>query len=115
VNYLRNTPLSEYGADITLDVPLHVDHDFEVDQDGVSHLVTFIYVGDNEDDVTETRVDLEGVVSDLCEFYGDEQGYNQLYLVAHEFHRLAEKLREKAGYIEDSDRAVGDLFHLPDD
>lgn len=106
--------MSEYGADITLDVAVHVDHDFEVDQDGVSHLVTFLYVGD-EDDPVETRVDLDGIITDMCEFYGDATGYNQLYLVAHEFSRLAEKLREKAGYIEDSDQAVGDLFNLPDD
>lgn len=106
--------MSEYGADITLGVPLHVDHDFEVDQDGVGYLVTFLYVGD-EDTATETRVDLEGVVDDLCDFYGDAEGYRQLYLVAHEFSRMAERLREKAGYIEDSDRAVGDLFHLDDD
>lgn len=106
--------MSEYGADITLDVPIHVDHDFEVDKDGVSYLVTFLYVGE-EEDATEARVDLEGVVTDLCDFYGDVEGYKQLYLVAHEFQRLAEKLREKAGYIEDSPAAVGDLFNLPDD
>lgn len=106
--------MSEYGADISVDFPIHVDHDFEVDADGVSHIVTFLYVGD-EDEAYETRVSLEGVIEDLCEYYGELDGYQQMYLVAHEFDRMSEKLRERAGIIEDGERAVGRLFSFDED
>ena len=103
--------MSYYGSDTYLTFPLHVDHDFVVDNDGVSYIVTFLYAGD-EDEATEVRVDLEGVTDDLCEFYGDLNGYQRLYSIAHEFSRVAEKLRTAAGRIEDSSDAVGDLFNV---
>ena len=58
---------------------------------------------------------LDDVIEALCEFYGDVDGYQHLYLVAHELSRAAEVLREKAGIIEDSTSAVSDLFNLTDD
>jgi len=103
--------MSDYGSDTYLTFPLHVDHDVVVDNDGVSYIVTFLYAGD-EDEATEVRVDLEGVTDDLCEFYGDLNGYQRLYSIAHEFSRVAEKLRTAAGRIEDSSDAVGDLFNV---
>ena len=106
--------MSEYGSDITLELPIHVDHDFDIDADGICNIVTFIYVGD-EDDATESRVDLEGVSDEISEFYGDINGYQKLYSIAHEFTRLAERLRATAGRIEDSTEAVDDLFNIPDE
>lgn len=106
--------MSEFGSDITLDIPIHVDHDFDIDADGICYLATFIYVGDG-DEATETKVDLEGVTDELSEFYGDINGYQKLYSIAHEFTRLAERLRATAGRIEDSTEAVDDLFNIPDD
>mgnify|MGYP001238666040 FL=1 len=103
--------MSDYGSDTYLTFPLHVDHDFVVDNDGVSYIVTFLSAGD-EDEATEVRVDLEGVTDDLCEFYGDLNGYQHLYSIAHEFSRVAEKLRTAAGRVEDSTDAVGDLFNV---
>jgi|TARA_R110001599_G_C11925084_1_gene628980 hypothetical protein len=106
--------MSEFGSDITLEIPVHVDHDFEVDADGISYIVTFLYIDDDEDAI-ETRVSLEGVTDDLCEYYGDIDGYQRLYSIAHEFSRVAEKLRSTAGRIEDSSDAVDDLFNISDD
>tara|TARA_B110000971_G_C19739426_1_gene376790 strand:- start:136 stop:450 length:315 start_codon:yes stop_codon:yes gene_type:complete len=103
--------MSEFGSDITLEIPVHVDHDFEVDADGISYIVTFLYIDDDEDAI-ETRVSLEGVTDDLCEYYGDIDGYQRLYSIAHEFSRVAEKLRSTAGRIEDSSDAVDDLFNI---
>ena len=45
----------------------------------------------------------------------DVEEYQHFYVVAHEFSRAAETLREKAGLIEDSVSAVSDLFDLTDD
>ena len=106
--------MSEFGSDITLEIPVHVDHDFEVDADGISYIVTFLYIDDDEDAI-ETRVSLEGVTDDLCEYYGDIDGYQRLYSIAHEFSRVAEKMRATAGRIEDSSDAVDDLFNISDD
>jgi|TARA_B110000977_G_C10771490_1_gene374853 hypothetical protein len=106
--------MSEFGSDITLEIPVHVDHDFEVDADGISYIVTFLYIDDDEDAI-ETRVSLEGVTDDLCEYYGDIDGYQRLYSIAHEFSRVAEKLRSTAGRIEDSSDAVDDLFNISDE
>ncbi len=106
--------MSEFGSDITLEIPVHVDHDFEVDVDGISYIVTFLYV-DEAEDAIETKVSLEGVTEDLCSFYGDIDGYQKLYSIAHEFSRIAEKMRSTAGRIEDSADAVDDLFNIPND
>ena len=86
----------------------------DVDDDGISYLVTSLFVGD-EEEAQEIRTPLDDVIEALCEFYGDVDGYQHLYLVAHELSRAAEVLREKAGIIEDSTSAVSDLFNLTDD
>ena len=106
--------MSGYGSDTSITFPIHVDHDFVVDADGVSSIVTFLYAGE-EDEATEVKVDLEGVVEDLCEFYGNIDGYQRLYTIAHEFSRMAEMLRASAGRIENSVDAVDDLFNIVDE
>ena len=102
--------MSGYGSDTSITFPIHVDHDFVVDADGVSSIVTFLYAGE-EDEATEVKVDLEGVVEDLCDF----DGYQRLYTIAHEFSRMAEMLRASAGRIENSVDAVDDLFNIVDE
>ena len=106
--------MSEYGSDVELTLPIHIDHDFDIDEDGVSSIVSLIYIGDNEDPL-ETRVDLEGVADELCEDYGDINGYQHLYSIAHEFTRLSERLRESAMRIEDTPAYIDDLFNLSDE
>ena len=66
-------------------VPIDLEHDVEVDDDGISYLISNVYLGER---------------------------YQHLYVVAHEFSCAAEALREKAGLIEDSVSAVSDLFCL---
>jgi hypothetical protein len=106
--------MSNIESDTLLQVPIYLENDFEVDDDGVSFIVTSLFVGDGEE-AHEIRIQLDDVVEALCEFYGDVDGYQHLYLVAHELSRAAEVLREKAGIIEDSTSAVSDLFNLTDD
>ncbi|MDA9855364.1 hypothetical protein N9C80_02935 [Paracoccaceae bacterium] len=106
--------MSNIESDTLLQVPIYLENDFEVDDDGVSFIVTSLFVGDGEE-AHEIRTQLDDVVEALCEFYGDVDGYKHLYLVAHELSRAAEVLREKAGIIEDSTSAVSDLFNLTDD
>ena len=106
--------MSEYGSDIVLETSVHVDHDFEIDDHGVSTIVTFLYANDDEE-ANESRVSLEGVISGVIDFYGDLDGYQKLYSIAHEFSRLAEQMRGVAGRIENSTDAVDDLFKISDE
>lgn len=105
--------MSDYGQDIVLKVPLHVDADFDIDADGNCSIVAIIF-DDNEDDPTEVFVDFEGVVESLIEFHADADGYQKLYCLAHEFSRMAARLREKATLIEDSSSVINSLFDIDD-
>ena len=95
-----------------LNVPIYCTNEFDVDEDGNSYIVNVIYVGDDEDEPTEIRVELEDVIEEMIAEYGDTDGYQFLYMVAHELSRQANALRSKANYIEDSTNAVGRLFDL---
>lgn len=95
-----------------LNVPIYCTNEFDVDEDGNSYIVNVIYVGDDEDEPTEIRVELEDVIEEMIAEYGDTEGYQFLYMVAHELSRQANALRSKANYIEDSTNAVGRLFDL---
>jgi hypothetical protein len=103
--------MGNYGTDASLQVPVSLEFDVDLDDDGVSYFVANVYIADT-DDSQEIRVETEEVVESLSDFYGDPEGYQHLYIVAHELSRVAEQLREKAGLIEDSITAVGDLFDL---
>lgn len=107
--------MSEVQADVELTVPVYVDNDIEVDDHGICRIVSLIYVGDEQDECVEARVELDAVIEEIIEFYKDSNSYNQMYLVAHELSRAAERLRSVAAIIEDSSIAVSDLFDIDDD
>lgn len=94
-----------------LNISIYCTNEFEVDENGNSNIVNVIYVGEDDDPV-EIRVDMADVVEEMVEEYGDLDGYQYLYMIAHELARHAETLREKASYIEDSTNAVGRLFDV---
>lgn len=106
--------MSNYGNDAILHVPLSFDFDIDVDDDGISYLVGNVFLAESEE-CEEWRVELDEVLDGLMDEYGDVDGYQHLYVCAHELARAAEVLREKAGHIEDSVLAVNDLFDLSDD
>ena len=96
----------------SLSLGISVENDLEVDAEGVLHIVTFIFVEDN-DDATEIRLGFEEVIENLIDFYRDDPlekaGYQQLYSIANEFTRQADRLRDVAGQMEDRNIS-GDLF-----
>lgn len=94
-----------------LTVPIQITNEFDVDRNGNSYIVTVIYTAD-EDDPVEVRVSLDDVVNTMADEYSDPEGYQHMYVVAHELSRCSEELREKASYVEDSANAVGRLFDL---
>lgn len=94
-----------------LNLTIYCTNELEVDRNGNSFIVNVIYLGEDDDPV-EVRVDMSDVIEEMIEDYGDTDGYQHLYMVAHELSRHAETLREKASYIEDSTNAVGRLFDV---
>jgi len=103
-----------YGTDASITVPISLEFDIDVDDDGVSYFVGSLFVGDDEDG-QDIRVETDSVVEALCDYYSDVDGYQHLYVVAHELTRIAEVLRDRAGTVEDSVLAVNDLFDLKDE
>jgi sulfur transfer protein SufE len=105
--------MSEHGQDMQLHVPLYVDADFDIDDDGICSIVCLIYA--NDDEPEEVFVDFEGVVESFLDFHSQNIDYQTIYSLAHEFNRMSERLREKACLIEDSQSAVNILFDISDD
>lgn len=94
-----------------LTTPIQLTNEFDVDRNGNSYIVTVIYAGDDEDP-SEVRVPLDDIINAMTDDYSDPEGYQHMYLVAHELSRCSEELRERASYVEDSANAVGRLFDL---
>lgn len=105
--------MSDHGVTGVIELPIYIENDFEVDEDGVCSILTIIFAGE-DDDAQEFRVNLEHLVDDIIDWNRDEgySGYQQLYSIAHEFTRHAARLREIAVQLEDSDLHVGDLFDI---
>lgn len=96
---------------VSIEIPITVENDLEVDSEGQFFILTFIFPQDEEDSV-EARVLFDDIIESLIEFHADEpgaSGYGQLYLIANELSRYAERLREVAGRMEDTEVA-DDLF-----
>ncbi len=89
----------------SLEVPIQVEWDLEVDPDGKFEVVSYIYLQDG-DEGTEVRGDFDAIVEDLIVYYAESMsssdGYGQLYCIAHELHRHGERLRTVAAQIEDA-------------
>jgi hypothetical protein len=96
----------------SLSLDISVENDLEVDAEGVLHIITFIFVEDS-DEPTEIRLSFEEVIDNLIDFYRDDPvekaGYQQLYSIANEFTRHADRLRDVAGQMEDRNIS-GDIF-----
>ena len=99
--------MEDLGNDAVLfedGIPLWVDVDLEVDDDGQLAVVIDLTV-DEFDEITIKRPLFE-IVEGLME----DNDYQMLYTVANELVRESERLREKAQRIEDSTANVSDLF-----
>lgn len=95
---------------------LHIDvcaeNDLEIDDNGQLHSVTYLFVGEEEAS-TEVRLSFEDIVDNFIEFYRDSTteraAYQELFAVANEFSRYADRLRDVAGQMEDHS-ITGDSF-----
>jgi len=91
-------------AKATLPVHISVENDIEVDINGNCQLLTLLFVGDDDEPI-ETRLPLDGVISNLTDYYrevrANEHGYMQLYAIANEFEKAVDELRDIASQLED--------------
>jgi len=86
----------------TIELPILVENDLEVDNDGRFFVVSYIFPAEDDESV-EIRVEFEQIIDNLIDFYREDQGpsgYNQLYLIAHELDRHAHSLRDIASLME---------------
>ena len=107
----KGAKLNPNGVDITIPQQFYFENDLEIDDDGACELVTLVYVADEEDPIV-VKASFESVISDVIEAYtemGVDQ-YQQIYSLAHELSRNAERLRSTAQQMEDSFTVVSDLF-----
>ena len=103
----------DLGQDATLfedGIPIWLDLEFEVDDDGMFNVLIYLIVDEFEEKVI--RKPLYEVIDYMLD---DETDYSKLYAGANEMVRESERLREKAQIIEDSTANVSDLFDAPYD
>ena len=101
--------MSYLGTDASLVVPISLEFDVVVDNDGTSYFVGSLFVRDDEKG-QNIQLATDQVIGSLSDFDGDIDGYQHLYIDAHMLNRMAEVLREQAGMAEDSITATSDLF-----
>jgi len=91
------------GEEVTLSVPIYVENDIECDADGNLQLQTFLYADKDDEEGTELSFMFNEVVDKCIEYYQEENNNdsrNRMYCIAHELSRQAEKLRNKADYMD---------------
>lgn len=101
--------VEDLGQDANLfedGIPLWVDVELEVDDDGILNIISNISVDDMEDIVI--RKPFYEVIELML--HQLSISYFSLYEVANELVRESERLREKAQRMEDSTGNVSDLF-----
>jgi hypothetical protein len=106
---MRDHPAEDTGADGKLfdaGIPFYIDHDLQVINSGTLFVQSTIEVGDI-DRLTVLKPFYE-IITDILDNVEDD--YGELYAIANELNREAERLRELAQRIEDSDQSVADLF-----
>lgn len=96
----------------TLELPLTVENDLEVDNNGTFFVITHLFPDDSDDSV-EIRINFEHIIDNLIDFYRGEcstsSSYGQLYLIANELDRYKDTLRTVAEHIEGKHHSE-DLF-----
>jgi|TARA_R100000951_G_scaffold36334_2_gene31095 hypothetical protein len=100
----------DYGQDLTLEVPIFIDNDLQVDDHGVLNLSCTLYL-DLDDGPQTFKVPFYSMTDAIVEFHTEEKDYNQLYAIANELTKESERIREVADQIESSTANVADLFN----
>ena len=90
-------------ADLT--VPIVTEIDLDINPENILNIVAYIFPR-QEDVCAECRIEFEEVIDKLINYYEtgeDRDNLNQIYSIAHELTRQAERLRAVASKIEESE------------
>tara|TARA_X000001382_G_scaffold127825_1_gene116338 strand:+ start:244 stop:621 length:378 start_codon:yes stop_codon:yes gene_type:complete len=90
-------------ADLT--VPIVTEIDLDINPENILNIVAYIFPR-QEDTCAECRIEFEEVIDKLINYYEtgeDRDNLNQIYSIAHELTRQAERLRAVASKIEESE------------
>ena len=106
---MRDHPAEDIGEDGRLfdgGIPFFIDHDLQVTSSGTLFIHSTIEVGE---------IDRLIIVKPFYEIIGDildnvEDDYGELFSIANELSRAAERLRDLAQRIEDSETTIAGLF-----
>jgi len=101
--------VEDYGQDTNLfdeGLPLFIDHDFEISDEGILNIKSFLTVGDlDEKEIIKPFFEVTEYVLE-----NEDMDYRELYAIANELVSEAERLRTLAQRMEDSTENVADLF-----
>lgn len=109
--------MSGYNQSLQIELDLEVEHEFEVDANGVLSVVAFLYTKDDEE-AYETRSSIEEIITHLIEYYSEDltrEGYSQMYQVGNEMRRIADRLITAAETQEDLVTGKGQLDFFEED
>ena len=95
--------------DLELILSTTIGNDFVVEDDGECRILTYLYLPD-DDEPAEVSTPLDQAIDSFLDRCSGDGDYHQLYNLAHELSRHAERLRDRATTIEDSHAAVADLY-----
>ena len=96
-------------ADLT--VPIVTEIDLDINSENILNIIAYIFPR-QEDTCAECRIEFEEVIDKLINYYEtseDRDNLNQIYSIAHELFRQAERLRAVASKIEESE----ENYHPP--
>lgn len=88
-----------------LTVPIVTEIDLDINPENILNIVAYIFPR-QEDVCAECRIEFEEVIDKLINYYEtgeDRDNLNQIYSIAHELTRQAERLRAVASKIEESE------------
>tara|TARA_B100000768_G_scaffold142658_1_gene134616 strand:- start:6711 stop:7049 length:339 start_codon:yes stop_codon:yes gene_type:complete len=100
----------DYGQNLNLKVPLHVEPKILVDEDGILKF-RVLFFADADSDKRELDFPFYELTEELLDDPDEDQDYALLYDIANELVRESERIREVANRIESSVSNVADLFN----
>ena len=66
--------MSKYEPETTLQAPIFLENDFEEDDDGISYVISSVFIGDEEDPQKEKP-------NDDARWYGEEESQKEIMLI----------------------------------
>lgn len=107
--------MESHGTEIDHILKLYVENDLEISENGNFTVNTLLFIADEEDPI-EAKNSFESIIGEVISLtqHDGVNNYTELYNMAHELSRNAERLRAAATTMEDSVLAMSDLFDNED-